>query len=370
MDILNLNIDVPKSVCVSKNATLTLVETVIAQKHQDIIIVYTGGTTGIYAKKIIKLLGTMSKCDSLSINRFELRDASVDEMKRLDQYCSNFTKSPIIIGVGGGSCIDVVKLVAHQRRLTLFIYPTVLSCDCLASPISVLKDGNKKLRLHGSVPNGVFIDISVTAKAPKSLILAGIADLMSNVSALLDINYCPEEKEQQGFAILLSQASVNHIVSMSDVAIDRPRFQSALAQGLILSGLSMNLAGSSITASGSEHLISHAIDFYDFGNCSHGEQVYIGMLVSDLVRIYLNEPSINKRSLRAMKNFGLPEHIDQYGISPHELVKAIIKAPSLRTNRCSILNKISTMTSKDVLNIIKTLYKETSEVTRTKKITC
>lgn len=358
MDILNLNIDIPKHVCVSKNATSALVETILAQKLLNVIVVYTGSKTAEHAERLVSLLKSSPKSAELNIIKFCIKSPSLEEMKRLDQYCSNFIETPIIVGVGGGSCIDVVKYVAANRRLKLFIYPTVLSSDCLASPISVLKDGKKKVRLQGAVPNGIFIDVSITAKAPRALILSGVADLMSNVSALLDINYCEVEQDRQSFAVLLSRASYKHITSMKEVAIDRPRFQAALAQGLILSGLSMNIAGSSITASGAEHLICHALDYYDIGNCSHGKQVYIGMLASDLLRKHLNEPSISKRALRAMKCFGLPEHIDKYGISPHDLVKAIMKAPELRPDRETVLNKASDLEAEQVYEIIKALYKD------------
>jgi len=358
MDILNLNIDIPRHVCVSKNATETLVDTVLNQQHEHIVLVYTGGNTETYADQINDQLGSRFDDSKNHVYKFLLKNSSIDEMERLANFCGDLADSPLVIGIGGGSCIDVVKLVAHRRNLSLFIYPTVLSCDCLASPISVLMDGNKKVRMQGSVPNGVFIDVRATAKAPKSLILSGIADLMSNASALLDINFCPEEEEEHGFAILLSKSSVNYITSMKDVAIDRPRFQAALAQGLILSGLSMNLAGSSITASGAEHLVSHAIDFYGYGSCSHGTQVYIGMLACDLLRKHFDTPTIGKRYLRAMKTFGLQQHIDTYCLTPNELVKAIMKAPSLRPERTTILHRIEGMSENDILKIIKPLFKK------------
>ena len=51
-----------------------------------------------------------------------------------------------------------------------------------------------------------------------------------------------------------------------------------LLDGLVLSGLAMEIAGSSRPCSGSEHLVSHAIDRLYPGTAQHGEQVALGSL--------------------------------------------------------------------------------------------
>jgi len=324
----SLRVSIPKHVCVNQDATNLLIDALSEHVVKDIVIVYTGNQTKRYVKRIEKKLkkAQSSGCRS-NVQSYLIQSASSEEAQKLDSYCSEFLESPILLGVGGGSCIDVVKLVASRRRLILMIYPTVLSSDCLTSPISVLQDGVQKTRVSSTIPNGIFIDTNVTAKAPKELIMSGIADLMSNESALLE-----------------------------HVDMKRPRFQGALAQGLILSGLSMNFAGSSVTASGSEHLISHALDYFGYGCATHGQQVYIGMLCCDLFRAHFKRETASNRVMKALKSFGLNDVVVDYGISKQQLVEAIIMAPTLRPERKTILNQIENLTSTQISDIISPLF--------------
>ena len=59
------------------------------------------------------------------------------------------------------------------------------------------------------------------------------------------------------FAALLSDGSIHAFRSHPAIDLEGIRL---LATGLILNGISMEIAGSSRPASGSEHLISHALD--------------------------------------------------------------------------------------------------------------
>ena len=57
-----------------------------------------------------------------------------------------------------------------------------------------------------------------------------------------------------------------------------------LANSLLISGLAMGFSGDSSPCSGSEHLISHAIDYMQISNSLHGEQVAVATLFVDEYR--------------------------------------------------------------------------------------
>ena len=82
----------------------------------------------------------------------------------------------------------------------------------------------------------------------------------------------------------------------------------------MLSGLAMEIAGSSRPCSGSEHLISHAIDQLYPGTARHGEQVAFGALLCS--RFQGEDWPALKRLMasagmeRAVSGFGLSEERD------------------------------------------------------------
>ena len=61
-------------------------------------------------------------------------------------------------------------------------------------------------------------------------------------------------------------------------------FLTALAEGLVLSGMAMAAAGSSRPSSGADHEIMHAIDALFPGTANHGEVAGVGALFSAFVR--------------------------------------------------------------------------------------
>ena len=57
-----------------------------------------------------------------------------------------------------------------------------------------------------------------------------------------------------------------------------------LVGSLILSGISMGIAGSSKPASGAEHKFSHALDAISKSSSLHGEQTALGLIIATYLR--------------------------------------------------------------------------------------
>ncbi len=250
----------------------------------------------------------------------------------------------LIVGFGGGKIIDVSKYVAYMSLLPVIVIPTTLSNDGIASPISVLKepDGRRRLSLKSQMPTKVILDINIIRKAPIETTIAGIGDLLSNISALKDwklANRDLGEPIDMPAYILSYNASMNFyrrlLLSSGRVDILDPTILEELAHGLILSGLSMAIAGSSRPASGAEHLISHAIDLLFPSKATlHGYQVAYGMLVAEKFR----GEDIDEL-LDVFRKVGLPRSYRELGLSMEEIVKAIQFAPRIR-DRYTILSKV------------------------------
>jgi Glycerol dehydrogenase and related enzymes len=177
-----------------------------------------------------------------------------------------------IVGLGGGKVLDVCKYAAYISKRTLISIPTTIANDGIASPIAVLKRKDEKPKSIGcAVPNIIILDINLILNSPKQLIMAGIGDTISNYMALLDWEFACQKKkdEMNGYAYMMSKASLDSLLRTQYTSIC-PEFVKVLADSLILSGIAMDYAGSSRPVSGSEHLFSHALDYYSERKNLHG----------------------------------------------------------------------------------------------------
>ncbi|MGQ4892920.1 MAG: iron-containing alcohol dehydrogenase family protein [Candidatus Njordarchaeia archaeon] len=271
-------------------------------------------------------------------------DETVTEIYQ--KHLKDSEKYGLIVGFGGGKVVDVSKYVAYMRLLPVIVIPTTLSNDGIASPISVLKErtGRRRLSLRSQMPTKVILDLNIIKKSPRENIIAGMGDLLSNISALKDWKLANLEKGEpiDYPAYMLSHnASTNFYRKIvCEPAEKFKKFTTdileELAYGLILSGISMAIVGSSRPASGAEHLISHAIDhLYPEKASLHGYQVAYGMLIAELLR---NE-NVDEL-IEIYKKVGLPTSYKELGLTKDEVIESILFAPKIR-ERYTILNKVN-----------------------------
>ena len=177
-----------------------------------------------------------------------------------------------VIGLGGGRALDVAKYTAHLRRLPYLAVPTSLSNDGFASNQASLQVEGRHRSLPTRLPAGVIIDTEVCLEAPARLWLAGVGDLAAKISAVRDWKLAARDRGEalNDFAALLSVATVYQFMARPRHDLEGVRL---LATALLLSGIAMEVAGSSRPASGAEHLISHALDALAERPRSHGFQV-------------------------------------------------------------------------------------------------
>jgi len=87
-----------------------------------------------------------------------------------------------VVGIGGGKILDTAKGVAYDAGLPVVIVPTVASTDSPCSSLSVVYHDNGEFERYlflDSCPDMVLVDTAVIAKAPVSLLVAGMGDAMA-----------------------------------------------------------------------------------------------------------------------------------------------------------------------------------------------
>ena len=189
-----------------------------------------------------------------------------------------------VIGCGGGKALDVAKYIAFLAKLPYVAVPTSLSNDGFCSPQSSLTMAGKRRSLPSRMPFGVVVDTEVCRQAPLPLWWSGVGDLVSKFTAVRDwkLAFHAHGTPIDDLAALLSDATVFQFIARPE---RDPAGIQLLASALLLNGIAMEMCGSSRPASGSEHLISHALDASSKRPRLHGLQVGVATyLVSQLQR--------------------------------------------------------------------------------------
>lgn len=240
-----------------------------------------------------------------------------------------------LIGVGGGKAIDAVKYMSFLKKLPFISIPTSTSNDGFSSQGASLIVNGRRMSLPAKTPYGIIIDIDVIKSAPEKFIFSGIGDLVSNITALYDWKFEEENGKViiDDFATMISKKAVNSFVRTEFKSIKDDLFLKELVDSLTLNGISMEIAGNSSPASGSEHLISHALDKFLEVPQLHGIQVGIATYIMSKVQEHRYE-----RITKILKDTGFFEYVKTLNMRKEDFKKAIDMAPSIKPSRYTYIH--------------------------------
>lgn len=223
-------------------------------------------------------------------------------------------KDVLLVAFGGGSVLDLVKYCASRCDKPYITVPSALSNDAVYSCVSRLSVGGKKKSFGVQPPIGIVVDFDVIRNSPRELLLAGVADIVSNLSALEDwrLSHKIMGEPIDELAYMLSKESVMPLLRYDrEKCLESNAFLYDLANAIVTSGLSMIVAGSTRCTSGAEHLISHAIDeYYPERSTIHGLQVGWAHMIIE--KHYRGENSIYEKLHDFYRRIGLLGAIEEY----------------------------------------------------------
>ncbi|MEE1926999.1 iron-containing alcohol dehydrogenase family protein [Streptomyces sp. TRM 70351] len=248
-----------------------------------------------------------------------------------------------VVGLGGGKIIDCAKFAAARIGLPLVAVATNLSHDGLCSPVATLD--NDAGRGSYGVPNpiAVVIDLDVVRQAPPRFVRSGVGDAISNISAVADWELSHRETGEKidGLAAAMARQA-GEAVLRHPGGVEDDGFLTVLAEGLVLTGISMSVAGDSRPASGACHEINHAFDLlYPQRAASHGEQCGLGAAFAMHLRGARGEAGLMAEVLR---RHSLPVLPGDIGFRVEEFVRAVEFAPQTRPGRYTILEHLDLST--------------------------
>ncbi len=314
------------------NGMLDKIGQILIEKQIDKVVLFFGND-------LIELFGSQV-IDALSnagvnvLSYMELDSICMQDVVELAFSMNNQSKA--VIGIGGGKVIDAAKYAAFLKKLPFISVPTSASSDGFSSSSASMLVSGKRTSVPAKMAYGIIVDIDVLKSAPEKFIYSGIGDMVSKITSLYD--WCYEQ--QQGvsivddFAMIIAKKAVNSFVRTPFKSIKDDLFLKELVNSLALSGIANELAGSSVPVSGSEHLISHALDKLLEPPQLHGIQVGIAT--------YLMSKVQNHRFNRintVFKETGFWNYVKTLEMRKSDFAAAIDIAPTIKPHRHTYLHE-------------------------------
>jgi glycerol-1-phosphate dehydrogenase [NAD(P)+] len=261
----------------------------------------------------------------------EVTDASVESAMQLLGDLPR--EAQVIVGLGGGKALDTAKYVAALAGLPYYAVPTSLSNDGFCSPQSSLTLRGKRRSLPTGLPYAVIVDTDVCLGAPLPLWCSGVGDLAAKITAVRDwkLAFHAQGTPVNDLAALMSDATVFQFLANPTRDPEGIRL---LATALLMNGVAMEIAGSSRPASGSEHLISHALDHITAQPRLHGLQVGVATYI--VSRLQRNQ---SERIATLFQQTGFWDQIRLQPFLRSEWLTAVQQAPSVKQDFHTVLSE-------------------------------
>lgn len=325
-------ITLPVILHVGKNNLCEIGNLIAKTGYSNVILFFGANIYNLVGEKIIS---SMQQARLNILERYEPDDNQIECLMNFAFAIPN--KTELIVGIGGGKVLDIAKYVSFLNDLPFISVPTSPSNDGFSSSgCSLLIDGKRK-SVPAKMPYGIVVDIDIIKKAPEAFIYSGIGDLISKITAIYDWQFEAQNgnTEINDFAVMIAKKSVNSVVRMeNEKDIRNEFFLKELMDSLTMSGIAMEIAKNSAPASGSEHLISHALDSFLAKPYLHGIQVGVATYIISKVQ--------DHRYLRVKKfleETGFFTHIKPMKMQKADFEKAIDLAPTIKPHRHTFIHQ-------------------------------
>jgi len=293
------------------------------------IVVHDENTRKIAGERIILALKNAYEVEDIVVGR-----ATMNEVTRVQRKAKK-EKASFLVAVGGGSVIDIAKLASYKSNIPFISVPTAASHDGIASPRASIKMNGVSVSKEARSPLAILADTAIISKAPYRMLASGCADVISNLTAILDWELASRLKGEyySSFAAALAKTAAELLIE--NAKFIKPGIEEGVwiaVKSMIVSGVAMSVANSSRPASGAEHMFSHALDRIAPGKAMHGEQCGIGAIMM----MYLHGGNW-ERIKNALREIGAPTTAKELGFTKKEIIQALTMAHEIRKERYTIL---------------------------------
>ncbi|HEX2946213.1 MAG TPA: sn-glycerol-1-phosphate dehydrogenase [Clostridia bacterium] len=319
-------------------------------KGGKLLVISDTNTYGIFGKAVAESL--LKEGFILKTFIFESKDhALIPDERAIGRLLIELGQdTSLILAVGSGVLNDLARIVAYRTGKAFAIAGTAPSMDGYASVVSPLIINGKKNTYPGKYPSAIFADTSIMRNAPMVMIRAGYGDVLGKLTSLAEwklSNIINNEYYCETIAKLVRKGVDRCIESTDGLASREEKAIRHLIEALILTGISMGLAGISRPASGTEHQLAHYWEVKDIeagrehalhGNAVGAATVVTAMLyelAADILPKELEYPS-SKYVKELLERIGAQTSPKDLGIGRELFEDSLMNAMYLR-DRYSLL---------------------------------
>ncbi|MBQ9279061.1 MAG: iron-containing alcohol dehydrogenase family protein [Lachnospiraceae bacterium] len=300
-------------------------------EFQNAVIYFGNGLIDMFGKDIIK---NLEKSGINILDYMELDTVDINDIINLAFDIDS--KAQVILGIGGGKVIDTAKYAAYLRKLPFISIPTSASSDGFSSASASLIVNGRRTSVPARMAYGIVVDTDIIKSAPEKFLYSGIGDMVAKITSLYDWLFEAQKgySDMNDFAVMIAKKAVNSFVRTPFESIRDDLFLRELVDSLAMSGIANEIAGGSTPTSGSEHLISHALDKMLERPQLHGVQVGIAT--------YLMSKVQDHRYVRVNAIFektGFWDYVSTLDLNRDDYEKAIDMAPSIKPHRHTYLHE-------------------------------
>ncbi|MGB9675364.1 MAG: iron-containing alcohol dehydrogenase [Candidatus Nanoarchaeia archaeon] len=255
-------------------------------------------------------------------------------------------KPSLLIGLGGGSNLDLTKIVATELNIPFVLIPTAISNDGVAANFA--KKDSRSSTIPVAQAAFILADYNVLKQAGE-LNSSGLGDILSNYNAandwLIATKKLGDDKTNFSNTIYTFSKQISQFcLKLAEKKNSVNEFVENLFLCAVSSGALMNSIGSSIPCSGAEHTLEKIIET---NTHLHGHKV----ASFSLPLLTLWDYSVAKKYYKILKKFKMPTHVNEFEISEKDFLDSAKQALSYRTpqdlskfnykeHRYTILNRL------------------------------
>lgn len=325
------HIAIPTILKIGKGTLNDLGKYISASGMKNAVIYFGNGLIDMFGQQVMDSL----KKENVTVVEYrELDSTNIEDIIKLAFDID--AKAQVIVGIGGGKVIDVAKYAAYLRKLPFISIPTSASSDGFSSASASLMVNGRRTSVPARMAYGIIADTEIIKSAPERFLYSGIGDMVSKITSLYDWLFESElgYSEMNDFAVMIAKKAVNSFVRTPFETIKDDLFLKELLDSLAMSGVANEIAGGSTPTSGSEHLISHALDKMLEQPQLHGIQVGIATYIMAVVQDhrYVRVNAIFEKT-------GFWNYVATLDLKREDFAKAIDMAPQIKPHRHTYLHE-------------------------------
>jgi glycerol dehydrogenase-like iron-containing ADH family enzyme len=255
-------------------------------------------------------------------------DCCEGALARLEQALADH-RANVVIGIGGGKCLDLAKLVAHRQHLPIITIPTsAATCAAWTALANVYSAAGAFLYDVGldTCPDLVIVDYDLILTAPPRTLVAGIGD---SIAKWYEAAASSGHSERTLVIAAVQQARVlrDILLQKSAGALAEPgglEWQDVVDANILLAGAIGGLGGAqcrTVAAHATHNGLTHLPACH---HILHGEKVAFGILVQLRLEETLGGNQLATTARQQLLEFyaaiGLPRTLADLGLERATLV--------------------------------------------------